>query len=220
MSRLNIEHAGDVRRRLAVENLYLPRQASVVVGDRVSLYRHAADLLGRDEPITYLEFGVADGPSFREMVAQFSHPNALFVGFDSFVGLPEDWLVHKRGTFSSMGQTPAIEDDRVRFVRGWFQDTLHESLAWLRERLKGPVLIHYDCDIYYSTLFLLSSMWSQCSEYYFIMDDFMLDDIVALHDFSLAYPVEIKFLAQVIRAGGHSEPHQMLGKMLRTKFSL
>jgi hypothetical protein len=220
MSRLNIEHAGDVRRRLAIEKLYLPREASVVVGDRLSLYRHAADLIGRDQPITYLEFGVADGPSFRDMVQQFSHPDALFVGFDSFVGLPEDWLIHKRGTFSSMGKPPPIEDSRVRFVQGWFQNTLHESLIWLRERLKGHVLVHYDCDIYYATLFLLSSLWPHISEYHFIMDDFMLDDIVALHDFSLAYPVEINFLARVVRAGGHSDPHQMLGRMTRTKFSL
>ena len=218
MSRLNIEHAGDLRRQVAVDRLYLPREPSVVVRDKLSLYRHVADVVGRDEPITYLEFGVADGPSFRNMVGEFSHPDALFVGFDSFIGLPEDWLMHKRGTFSNMGNTPSIEDSRVRFVQGWFQNTLHESLVWLRERLKGRVLIHYDCDIYNSTLFVLTSLWPHCSEYHFIMDDFLIDDIVALHDFSLAYPVDISFLARVVRVG-NTQPDQILGSMVRTKFS-
>ncbi len=220
MSRLNIEHGGDIRRRCAIEQLYLPREANVIVSDRDSLYRHAADILGRDEPITYLEFGVADGRSFRRMVEQFTHPDSLFVGFDSFIGLPEDWLIHKRGTFSSMGKAPSIDDPRVRFVKGWFQNTLHDSVIWLRERLKGRLLIHYDCDIYSATLFLLTGLWPHCSEYHFIMDDFMLDDVVALYDFSLAYPVEIEFLARVVLPTGHSDPHQMLGKMTRTKFSL
>jgi hypothetical protein len=219
MSRLNIEHAGDVRRRLAVENLYNPRAPSVVVGHRDALYRHAADLIGRNEPITYLEFGVADGPSFRRMVGEFSHPDSLFVGFDSFVGLPEDWLMHKRGTFSNNGVTPEIDDTRVRFVQGWFQNTLHDSLIWLRDRLKGRVLIHYDSDLYYSTLFLLTSLWPHCPEYYFMMDDFLQDDIVALHDFSHAYPVDISFLARVVRAG-YFETDQILGHMTRTKFTL
>jgi O-methyltransferase len=219
MSRLNLQHSGVARRRFAIETLYNPRQPKLAVDGRVSLYRHAAELVGKDRPITYLEFGVADGPSFREMIAEFSHPDTLFVGFDSFIGLPEDWLMHKRGTFSNRGSPPPIDDPRVRFVQGWFQNTLHDSLALLGDRLKGPVLIHYDCDIYYATLFLLSSIWPHCPEYHFIMDDFLLDDIVALHDFSIAFPVEISFLAKAVRPATGADPHQILGKMARTEFS-
>jgi hypothetical protein len=215
MSRLSLEHAGDIRRHLAYEKLYLPHEAPVIVPDRTVLFRHAADLLGRDEPITYLEFGVGNGPSFQMMMAEFNHPDALFVGFDSFVGLPEDWLMHQRGAFSNDGNAPPVTDNRARFVKGWFQNTFHNSVIWLRERLKGRVLIHYDCDLYYSTLFLLTSMWPHCAEYHFIMDDFMHDDIVALHDFTLAYPVRLEFLARV--AGG--VPGQTLGRMARVEFS-
>jgi hypothetical protein len=215
MSRLNIEHGGDERRSLAHRKLYLSREPSVAVNDRVVLQQHAADYLGRDEPITYLEFGVAAGGSFQGAVRQFVHPSSLFVGFDSFVGLSEDWLVHPRGTFSNDGKVPLIQDSRVRFVQGYFQNTLNESLVWLRDHLKGRVLIHFDCDLYYSTLFVLSSLWAHCSEYHFIMDDFMQDDIVALHDFSLAYPVEIEFLARA----DASYPKQVFGRMVRTKLS-
>jgi O-methyltransferase len=215
MSRLSLEHAGDLRRHLAYERLYLPREASVIVQDRASLYQHVADLLGRDEPITYLEFGVGQGPSFGMVMREFQHPDTLFVGFDSFIGLPEDWLMHQRGAFSNGGNAPPVEDNRVRFVKGWFQNTVQDSLVWLRDRLKGRVLVHFDCDLYYSSLFVLSSLWPHCPEYHFIMDDFMHDDIVALHDFSLTYPVEIEFLASV--AG--DLPGPTLGKMTRIKFS-
>jgi hypothetical protein len=216
MSRLNDEHCGDARRDLAFERLYNPREAGVIVQERFALYSHAADLLGRDEPVTYLEFGVGQGHSILGMAREFRHAESLFVGFDSFIGLPEDWLMHKRGAFSNMGETPPTDDRRVRFVKGWFQNTLHESLVWLRAHLDGRVLIHYDADLYYSTLFLLTGMWPHCKDHHFIMDDFSQDDIVALHDFSLTCPVEIEFLARV--AGGR--PGATLGRMRRVGFSL
>ena len=47
-------------------------------------------------------------------------------GFDSFLGLPHDWSLegHKRGYFSTEGVVPRIDDPRVRFYPGWFEDTL------------------------------------------------------------------------------------------------
>jgi hypothetical protein len=216
MSRLNLEHGGDARRQLALERLYRPREASFVAPDHDALYHYAASVVGNAEPMTYIEFGVAQGNSLRKMVREFAHPDCLFVGFDSFIGLPDDWLMHKRGAFSTGGHAPDIDDRRIRFVPGWFQNTLHESLAWLSPRLSGPVLVHYDADLYSSTLFLLTSLWPYCREYYFIMDDFMQDDIVALHDFSTAYPVKIEFLGRL--QGGL--PHVAFGKMARTQFVL
>ena len=215
MSRLNDEHAGEARRAVALDRLYRPREAGVAVADHAALYHRAAEILGPDAPVTYLEFGVADGSSLRKMFGKFTNPNSLFVGFDSFTGLPEDWLMHKRGAFSNEGRVPAIDDGRVRFVKGWFQNTFHESLAWLAPRLSERVLIHFDADLYSSTLFLLTSLWPHCPDYHFIMDDFMQDDIVALHDFSLAYPARIEFLAR-LRGG---VPHAALGRMTRIPFS-
>ena len=214
MSRLNNEHAGEARGTLAFERLYRPREAKVAVPSHDALYHEAAERMGRDQPVTYLEFGVADGNSLRKMVREFTHPDSLFVGYDSFVGLPEDWLIHKRGAFSNQGKTPPIDDGRVRFVPGWFQNTFHDSLFLLLPRLSGRVLVHFDADLYSSTLFLLTSLWPHCRDYHFIMDDFMLDDIVALHDFSLSYPVQIEFLARI--QGGL--PHSVLGRMTRIPF--
>jgi len=216
MSKLWDEHFGEARRALAFDALYRPHAAAFVVPDNDGLYRYAAELLGGNEPITYLEFGVADGRSIRKIAHEFTHPDSLFVGFDSFIGLPERWMMHARGTFTNRGLEPDFGDSRVKFVKGWFQNTFHESLGWLIPHLSRPVLVHYDADLYSSTLFLLTSLWPHCREYHFIMDDFMVDDIVALHDFSLAYPVEIEFLGR--REGGI--PHSVLGKMKRIEFAL
>src|SRR5689334_11269923 len=41
--------------------------------------------------INYLEFGVADGHSFRWFVQQNANPGSRFYGFDTFTGLPEDF---------------------------------------------------------------------------------------------------------------------------------
>lgn len=216
MSKLYAEHAGELRKLLAYKEMYLPHPAPVVSADRAALWKRGADFVGRNEPITYLEFGVADGTSIRHIAQEFAHPDSLFVGFDSFVGLPENWMIHERGAFTSAGNVPVTNDPRIRFVKGWFQNTLHESLTWLRPRLSGPVLIHYDADIYASTLFLLTSLWPHCPAYHFIMDDFMVDDIVALHDFTRSYPVDIEFLARL--EGGL--PHSVVGEMVRKPFSL
>jgi O-methyltransferase len=212
MSRLNDHLQGDARRQVAME--YFRTDELPRLTDRAALYRRAADLVGRDKPVTYLEYGVAEGSSFREMVREFSHPDALFMGYDSFEGLPESWLMHNRGAFSSNGQIPVIGDPRARFVKGWFQNTFHTSLPWLAGRLTRSVLIHFDADLYYSTLFLLTSLWPHCSDYHFIFDDFIYDDVVALYDFSQAFPVEITILADCHGTAA------TLGHMRRTEFTL
>jgi hypothetical protein len=214
MSRLNDEHYGNARRALAYERLYLPAEAPVIVANNDALYEFAADTIGKEQPVTYVEFGVAGGVSFRKMVRLFTNPDARFVGFDSFEGLPESWKGLAPGAFSTQGNVPDIDDKRVRFVKGWFQNTFHDSLAWLAPRLgRPPVLVHFDADLYYSTLFLLTSLWPHCAEYYFVMDDFMVDDIVASHDFSLSYPVEIGFLGRV----KGPVPHTAFARMARPR---
>jgi hypothetical protein len=103
--------------------------------------------------------------------------------------LPDNWSVGAReeriipkGTFSQGGKAPRFDDERVSFVTGLFQNTLPEFLSYRTGGLAGrKVLIHFDADLYSSTLFVLSSLWPNLAEYYFIMDDFFQDDMIALH---------------------------------------
>lgn len=125
--------------------------------DRDSLYEHVARTEVRDAPITYLEFGVWRGESIARWTTLNHHPDSRFVGFDTFTGLPEDWMKDcPKGTFSVEGQTPNIPDSRVSFVKGMFQDTLVLFLD--SNELRGRLVVHIDCDLYSSTLYVLGSL--------------------------------------------------------------
>ena len=95
--------------------------------------------LADDAPIDYLEFGVFQGESMRHWVTLNQHPDSRFYGFDSFEGLPEDWKRFDgqmvKAHFDVKGSVPDIDDPRVSFVRGWFQETVDEFLAVVRHPL-------------------------------------------------------------------------------------
>lgn len=203
----------------ALSDIYWPRPARTVLprGDYLALYGCAADYIGRSVPITYLEFGVAQGLSMTRLSSLFVNRNSRFVGFDSFAALPEDWRVQKRGTFSTDGQPPVLADTRVSFVKGWFQNTVP---AYFRA---NPIdrtrihLVHFDADLYASDLFLLTTLWHEIGNYFFIFDDFMYDDVVALADFMEAYPASVAFLAQTTGGGDRPAPDRVFGHMKRTE---
>jgi hypothetical protein len=56
--------------------------------------------------------------------------------------------------------------------------------------------VHYDADLYGSTLFVMAQLWERTREYYFIFDEFLQDEAVALYDFSRAFPIAFEFYAQ------------------------
>jgi hypothetical protein len=211
------QQLGLASKKDAFDRLYMPRQAphGVPNNDLPALYDFTAQKLG-DGPIRYLEFGVAGGRSMSRMVERFSNPDARFFGFDSFQGLPEDWVLPwnttPRGAFSTGGDLPDIADPRVSFVKGWFQNTLPPFLAAHPLGGGGPVLVHYDADLYSATLFVLATLWQACSEHFFIFDEFMSHEIIALDDFARAFPVKIEFYCQT-NAGGY--PNQVFGRIRR-----
>jgi Macrocin-O-methyltransferase (TylF) len=103
----------------------------------------------RDKDVLYLEFGVHKGDTTRYWANLLTNPRANLHGFDSFEGLPEDWNEFKpRGTFSTGGQTPAIDDPRVRFFKGWFSDTLPAYSVPEHEVL----VLNLDADLFTSTM--------------------------------------------------------------------
>ncbi|MCX6251321.1 MAG: class I SAM-dependent methyltransferase [Bacteroidetes bacterium] len=108
------------------------------------------------EKMTYLEFGVYGGYSFEWWVKNNDHPSSSFIGFDTFEGLPEDWGIFKKGDMSAGLKLPAIEDPRVTFAKGLFQDTLPGILKTLDKGKKKVILM--DADLYTSTLYALTSL--------------------------------------------------------------
>jgi hypothetical protein len=108
----------------------------------------------QDRHVLYLEFGVFEGASIRYWASKLHHPETRLHGFDSFEGLPETWGPHSHGHFTTGGRIPAVDDPRVSFVKGWFDDVLpgydpppHDTLV-----------IVMDADLYSSTRFVLKQL--------------------------------------------------------------
>ena len=123
---------------------------------RYDLYQFIIDTEISDQPIDYLEFGVAKGDSFRWWVDHIKHKNASFYGFDTFTGLPEDWGPFKKGAMSNGNEPPKINDSRHQFYQGIFQDTLYDFLSNYDSQKRK--VIHLDADLYSSTLFVLTTL--------------------------------------------------------------
>jgi O-methyltransferase len=199
----------------AREIIYAPRRppAEAMVEERENLYDFARAQMG-DVPLTYLEFGVKAGRSMIRMMSRFSDPKATFYGFDSFVGLPEQWRKMEPGTFSTQGNLPKINDPRAKFVKGWFQNSVPEFLTTINLRNANPLLVHFDADLYSATLFLLTTLWHHTNEYYFLFDEFLSDEVSAMHDFARAYPIEYEFFAQTKT----SKYTQIFGHLKRVEY--
>jgi len=215
----NAQEVRHFRRMNAYRTIYTPHAPKINFDDKWSLHDHAGTHLGINSVINYLEFGVSVGHSLRKCAERFTNPATRLIGFDSFRGLPEDWQVGPeriipKGHFSLGGAPPRIDDVRVSFVKGWFQNTVPGFLADSADDLAGKaVLVHFDADLYSATLFLLSILWLYIPEYYFIMDDFFEDDIIALHDFTMAYPVELEWIAE--NQAPSKFPSKVLGRLKR-----
>ena len=106
--------------------------------------------------INYLEYGVYAGGTIRWWSEKNGSKNSTFIGFDSFEGLPETWGGNfEKGTYDTGGQIPDINDERVIFKAGWFNDTLPKFIKTHTNLLSKEKIIHIDCDLYSSTLYVL-----------------------------------------------------------------
>lgn len=155
----------------------------IVERGRRNLWKRTLDRI--DSPdILLLEFGVWKGDSMREFVRLNTSERSKFYGFDSFEGLPEAWRGTSTARFDVSGGVPKIEDPRVTFVKGWFQDTLPLLLDQLERESDGrAMVVHFDADLYSSTLFLLFVLGARFYQYHFIFDEFSGHETRALFNF-------------------------------------
>ena len=167
---------------------------SVIERGREELWRRTYSEYS-DKPRLWLEFGVYKGESLRFFAGLDQNPSSRFIGFDSFEGLPEDWRGMAAERFDLGGNIPVIEDPRVRFVRGWFQDSLPPIISELRESLADgrELVVHFDADLYSSTLFLLFALHDLTDRYHFIFDEFSGHETRALFNFLQASGATAKY---------------------------
>ena len=99
-----------------------------------------------------LEFGVFTGRSIG-VIAEATRGKVH--GFDSFRGLPEDWIDGEAaGSYDSQGQLPDVPDT-VELHVGLFDETLP---SFLREHSEPANFVHLDCDLYASTRTVLDAL--------------------------------------------------------------
>lgn len=176
-----------------------------VFRSREDLYAHVNQVFfdGGRVAMDFLEFGVFQGASLRTWSTLNHNLETRYWGFDSFEGLPEDWHDGKeKGTFSTSGKEPTIDDPRVRFVVGWFQDTLPSFLASYAPR--NRLVVHNDSDLYSSTLYCLTIMDSVLrAGTIVIFDDFYdsLHQYRALTDYCSAYLRSFRIIGMTKRIG-------------------
>jgi len=127
---------------------------------RFNLYQHIQDNVISQAPVDYLEFGVWKGESIRKWSEISRSQASRFFGFDTFEGFPEAWSFATgnmpTGCLSTGGKTPEIQDQRVQFVKGLFQDTLADFLSNFQP--KNRLVIHQDADLYSSTLYSMAML--------------------------------------------------------------
>jgi hypothetical protein len=146
------------------------------------------------KPMLLLEFGVWKGDSTRYLTGLDSNPDSRFYGFDSFEGLPEDWRGMAAERFDVGGNLPKIDDARVKFVKGWFRDSLPPVMDELEDLAKTrSVVIHFDADLYSSTLYLLFTLGAKFKRYHFIFDEFSGHETRALFNYIQATGAEAAF---------------------------
>lgn len=185
--------------RFVLKNTY---SASRNYSLRFTLYGFVVEHFNlQNRPITYLEFGVAAGSSFKWWLANNSSHESRFFGFDTFEGLPEDWGgFFKKGDMSS--DIPQTDDVRARFIKGLFQDTLNKFINEQTERLNSDTLkvIHLDADIYSATAFTLSQLYPFLNKGDIILfDEFNvpLHEFKAFHEFTNNFYVQLRPIAAV-----------------------
>jgi len=158
-------------------------------------------------PITYVEFGVWKGESIKYFAYHNKNNKSIFVGLDSFEGLPEDWGLMLKGTFDTKGAIPDVSDNRINFVKGWFQESWSNANLLIADTMDNDLFIHYDADLYSSTLFALTKIDSYHKKYYALFDEFCGHESRALYDYLKAYNAKIEFIAKTENMG---YPNQLL----------
>jgi len=164
---------------------------------RYDLYNHVIQSENLST-IYYIEFGVAEGHSFKWWAANIKSNDSRFTGFDTFSGLPENWGYFRKGDMSASGSFPDIDDERCRFIKGIFQETLPPFLQEFKSELRK--VIHMDADIYSSTLFALSLMGPYLNKGDILLfDEFNvpMHEFKAFSEFIASFYIKVKLIGAI-----------------------
>ena len=198
---------------------YLPRletfrknhvEEYAIYEDRYRLYDYINEVILKIKSIDYIELGVFKGASIKYWASINTDIKSRFYGFDTFTGLPEPWdnftESKRKGFFETGGEYPEVDDARVSFIQGLFQDTLPAFLKGYTSN--NPLVIHFDCDLYSATLYVLTHANSIIVPGTIILfDEFssMLHEFRAFEDYCSSYMRSYEIIGASDRHGSLSQ---------------
>lgn len=205
----------DVFQRLMTYSILRHQFGEIVAApefdSREKLWKNCVDTIGPDKKMTYVEFGVHQGYSIRYFAEHNTNRDSAFIGLDSFEGLPEAWGPLAKGAFNLGGAVPSMDDRRVSFIKGWFQDTWGQLQFRLANVDLETLVVHYDADLYSSTLFALCMMDSFKKSYVAIFDEFTGHETRALYNYCQAFNAKVSFLG---KTSFESAPNQLVCRIV------
>ena len=176
--------------------------------DRPTMYQYINDEILKNRPIMYCEFGVYKGGTIEKWTELNSAKESSFYGFDTFTGLPETWVNFtgsmEKNSFDVGGNIPKINDDRVSYKKGLFQETLPKFLEDYNNNQQ--LVIHNDSDLYSSTLYVLTFTHKIIVPgTIIIFDEFssILNEFRALEDYTSSYLREYEVIAATVSSTGY-----------------
>ena len=137
---------------------------------REYLWKSFGSTLGDSEWVGF-EFGVASGDATRTFMKMPYAANCLqWNGFDTFLGLPDEWGDLPRGAFSTGGNPPLIQNMNVKWHIGLIQETCAgiNSLNFLDKKF----VIVFDFDLYSAT----KAAWDVISKFLKVGDIIYFDE--------------------------------------------
>jgi len=148
-----------------------------------------------------LEFGVATGRTLNHFARIFDRQ--VVHGFDSFRGLPEDWTSRMPKGFFKRSGLPKVRENCKLHV-GWFDETLPPFKKEVKDQ---PIqLLHVDCDLYSSTVTILTALRKNIVpgtvivfDEYFNYPGWQLDEFRAWQEFVAKNAIKYEYIGYVSR---------------------
>ena len=107
-----------------------------------------------------------------------------------------------------------IDDPRVSFVTGWFNEALPDWLDGRQLNTEATTLVHIDADLYSSCSFLLATLHGELDDYFVLFDEFGAGEARALRDYVVAHNAEFTPLLGRQRRSYSRTPGQVFGRVI------
>ena len=155
---------------------------SIKIETKSDYFKFINEEIIKNEAIDYMEFGVYEGKTILDWPKINTNKNSRFFAFDKF---PPKYPI------------PEIDDNRVHFVKGLFQETLPEFIKDFKPNSKLVIFINLNKK--FDTLYCLSKLDKILNEKCIIMfDQFgnLQHEFIAFHNYVKSFRRDFQFLCQ------------------------